>query len=569
MYELFKIAADQFFSDNTLPYKCCKVPVHDRQGNLVETQYKLSSGRQGIYTLNLYHTKSSCLINGKNSHKFTEIHLPAMLKNIEERLVNDKTTTTNVNNAFKNILMSTSKNESKLSENQNESDSHEELRRLNESVQSVRKEKHARRIDQDAKSNVHEILNDFMKSVSSEINELKCEMREYILQTSTQLGEIKDIVCGLKNQHNLCCSDMKNKLKDVTSNSESVKTQMCSLNEGLLKRWQSFSESMKNQMSYITTQQKETEISLNKFMATPTRSYAEISNDSSSNVPEAHSTQNKDQRSSTENSNNSSSVVSEIHNTPNKDQRSNQTVTRQTLIIGDSILKGINKSDLKTDVDVLTCPGKKLRGIQSNLSSEIVSKYKNIIVYAGGNDAASGSAQSTLYNDIKSLILDIRRKSESCAVYLCTVCQRIDTDVLPLNELLKRTGEDLEVRIIDCHQAFVFGNGDTASHYYHRDGIHLNAKGTSALITAIHRHLPITRHGTGNGSGNKHPQIASFPYRSRWQQGKQCTVCGLRNHIAENCYQNRRGAGGYSYYHGRYRNYRGQRQVMAPTMCPI
>ncbi|KAH3740301.1 hypothetical protein DPMN_047004 [Dreissena polymorpha] len=94
MYELFKIAADQFFSNNTLPYKCCNVPVHDRQGNLVETQYKLSSGRQGIYTLNLYHTTSSCLINGK-------IHRPAMLKNIEERLINDETTTTDVKNALK------------------------------------------------------------------------------------------------------------------------------------------------------------------------------------------------------------------------------------------------------------------------------------------------------------------------------------------------------------------------------------------------------------------------------------------------------------------------------------
>ncbi|KAH3858942.1 hypothetical protein DPMN_101587 [Dreissena polymorpha] len=71
MYELFKIAADQFFSNNTLPYKCCKVPVHDRQGNLVETQYKLSSGRQGIYTLNLYHTRSSCLINRE---KLASVH---------------------------------------------------------------------------------------------------------------------------------------------------------------------------------------------------------------------------------------------------------------------------------------------------------------------------------------------------------------------------------------------------------------------------------------------------------------------------------------------------------------
>ncbi|KAH3871117.1 hypothetical protein DPMN_034311 [Dreissena polymorpha] len=308
---------------------------------------------------------------------------------------------------------------------------------------------------------------------------------------------------------------MENNLKDVSSNSESVKTQMCNLNEGLLKRWQSFSESIKNQMSKILTRQTKSEISLNKFMETPTRSYEEISNNSSSNVPKTNSTQNKDQSSNNENINGSFSVVSEIQKTPNKDQRSSQTVTRQTLIIGDSILKGVNKSGLKTDVDVLTCPGKKLHEIQSNMSREIATKYNNIVVYAGGNDAASGSARSMLYNDVKSLILDIRRKSESCAVYLCTVCPRIDTDVLPLSEILKRTGEDMNARIIDCHQAFVFGNGNTARHYYHRDGIHLNAKGTSALVTAINQQLPITRHGSGKGSVNDHPQIASFTNRSR------------------------------------------------------
>ncbi|KAH3778680.1 hypothetical protein DPMN_180150 [Dreissena polymorpha] len=108
----------------------------------------------------------------------------------------------------------------------------------------------------------------------------------------------------------------------------------------------------------------------------------------------------------------------------------------------------------------------------------------------------------------------------------------------------------MQVRIIDCHQAFVFGNGNTARHYYHRDGIHLNAKGTSALVTAINRQLAITRHGSFNGSVNEHPQIGSFTNRSRWQQGKTCTVCGQRNHSAEDCYRNRWVAGGYSYYHG-------------------
>ncbi|KAH3861592.1 hypothetical protein DPMN_024525 [Dreissena polymorpha] len=187
----------------------------------------------------------------------------------------------------------------------------------------------------------------------------------------------------------------------------------------------------------------------------------------------------------------------------------------------------------------------------------------------GGNDAASGSARSTLYNDLNSLILDIRRKSESCAVYLCTVCPRIDTDVLPLNELLKRTGEDLEVRIVDCHQAFVFGNENTARNYYHRDGIHLNTKGTSALVTAIIRQLPITRHGSENRYVKKHPQIACFLTDRDGNRVKKCTVCGLLNHSADECYRNRWGAGGYSHYHGRYRKYRGQRRVVAQTMFAI
>ncbi|KAH3695210.1 hypothetical protein DPMN_082667 [Dreissena polymorpha] len=89
--------------------------------------------------------------------------------------------------------------------------------------------------------------------------------------------------------------------------------------------------------------------------------------------------------------------------------------------------------------------------------------------------------------------------------------------------------------------------------------MHHNAKGTSALVTAIHRQLPITGLGSGTGSVNEYPQIALFTNRSRWQQGKTCTVRGLRNDSAEDCYRNRCGAGGYSYYNGRYMNYHGQR----------
>ena len=72
--------------------------VHDKQENSVECQYKLSNGRQGIYTLNLCYTMSStCLINGKNPQHFIDQDLPIILKNIEDKLKSSKTSVTEYN----------------------------------------------------------------------------------------------------------------------------------------------------------------------------------------------------------------------------------------------------------------------------------------------------------------------------------------------------------------------------------------------------------------------------------------------------------------------------------------
>ncbi|KAH3776698.1 hypothetical protein DPMN_178129 [Dreissena polymorpha] len=270
-----------------------------------------------------------------------------MLKNIEDVLLPEQITPADINNSLKQLLMSVNNKTAKPSSDHHESDVHDnELRKLNETIQVVRKEKQIRHSIQSQESDIKGILTDFMKSVSEQILELKYELKEHVKKTSAQMEELKDITCGLKKHHSLCCNDISSKMQDVAEESESVKTQMSVLNEELLKRFQSFTDSIKTQLSAITDHKKENH----------------------------HSTQNKDQSSNNENTNDSSSVVSEIQKTPNKDQRSSQTVTRQTLIIGDSILKGINKSGLKTDVDVLTCPGKKLNEIQSNLSREIATK---------------------------------------------------------------------------------------------------------------------------------------------------------------------------------------------------
>ncbi|KAH3696878.1 hypothetical protein DPMN_084358 [Dreissena polymorpha] len=202
---------------------------------------------------------------------------------------------------------------------------------------------------------------------------------------------------------------------------------MSNLNEGLLKRWQSFSESMKTQMANILTQQKETEISLNKLMKTPTRSY-DLSNDRTTFPPtqsfdvEITSPALQTSQNTSELTGSGNAHTTDFVHKPRLEQN-------RTLLIGDSILKGISKRGFQSNVDVRTLPGKKSRDIYTRLLTDDISKYTKIVIYVGGNDAASGTSRS-VYETLRSTFEALRHQ---CTVYLCTLCPRTDTDIGPVN----------------------------------------------------------------------------------------------------------------------------------------
>jgi hypothetical protein len=142
------------------------------------------------------------------------------------------------------------------------------------------------------------------------------------------------------------------------------------------------------------------------------------------------------------------------------------------------------------DVDVQTCPGHKIKGICAKMNARDITKYDNIIMYAGGNDAASGSSPSSWYSDLKAAVQSTKNGQK---MYLCTACPRRDVDVGPLNDTIKQLGMDVGVEIIDCHQAFVFKNGRISQDLFNRDGIHLSSKGSSTLVQTINQHKTITK----------------------------------------------------------------------------
>ena len=53
--------------------------LQDKTGAVVETQYKVTPGKTSIYTLNLYHKTSSCLVNGKNVQLFSDTDFPGII----------------------------------------------------------------------------------------------------------------------------------------------------------------------------------------------------------------------------------------------------------------------------------------------------------------------------------------------------------------------------------------------------------------------------------------------------------------------------------------------------------
>ena len=66
IYEIMNVATDIFYSADRNEMKYRKTEAKKRQGYVIETRYKSSRGRNNRCTLNMYQTKCSCLVNGRN-----------------------------------------------------------------------------------------------------------------------------------------------------------------------------------------------------------------------------------------------------------------------------------------------------------------------------------------------------------------------------------------------------------------------------------------------------------------------------------------------------------------------
>ena len=104
-YELFRCELEKIFSSLETTMRCVRIPVSDNKGNFAECIYKIYGTDGHLYTVNMYHTRSSSLVIGKNTSLFVQTHFVNVLESMEKIMKSTNTTVEEVNRRIKAILL--------------------------------------------------------------------------------------------------------------------------------------------------------------------------------------------------------------------------------------------------------------------------------------------------------------------------------------------------------------------------------------------------------------------------------------------------------------------------------
>ena len=156
----------------------------------------------------------------------------------------------------------------------------------------------------------------------------------------------------------------------------------------------------------------------------------------------------------------------------------------KVLLVGSSILKGINTNRLQNDVDVWTHRGATVLDIYNDLRFNIdVSKYSTVIVHVGGNDTDRRKDVRQFTSIYKDLIKFL--KSKHCRVYVSEILPRLTCDVTFFNNRLYELCHDEDVSFISNVEVFADSENKLLKHLYWSDGVHLNNVGIVQFLKSI------------------------------------------------------------------------------------
>ena len=516
-YELLKFASKKYFSDNSLNYKYLCKPANDKKSNEVELCYKVADEKNHLYTFNMYHTTSSCLINGRNVSHFFDTDLPNILQIMNTDIQSHNKSISELNEYMKQQILSylKRKNPKRPSPKMSVTYGVDEPDTLLDSIieQDFRKEENDSQVvanapcvkenaplvvyntetdleaeseasfDIDCATQTDSVENAILKEMKM-MNELllatKFHLNNFQQETILQVSQLRDEITSIKNTISIANQQSTDKLETVSQSTDKLSKDMKQANDALQRKLQSVHDNIKK---IIPSTAKRLVQNENKEKATTETPQYEKSKNNEGQHDRKETEQSPTEQVLELN------TVTDIVDTANKSDK-----TLKTLLIGDSILSGINKRGLNKNTHIKTLPGRKIKDIRLTLDSWDMTNYENVIIYIGGNDMAEGGDARIAYREIKQLLHELNR--HNCTVYLCTVAPRRDADVVPLNDIIKQICEETDAQFIELYTSFISENGNMAQHLYGSDGIHLHARGCSTLVANINKAVHIIKEKT-------------------------------------------------------------------------
>ena len=173
-------------------------------------------------------------------------------------------------------------------------------------------------------------------------------------------------------------------------------------------------------------------------------------------------------------------------------QRESERQMSQILIIGDSILSGVNRKGLVQGIECRSIPGATMDTLTEKIKLYDLSKFTDIVVYIGGNDSSRNTDIEYFEEKYEQFLSYVKEKNQTGKIYLCTPCPRGDTDVSDINDVIFRLCEEHEVMCISTNAAFYDKHNTLRTHFYkERDNIHLSRSGVKRLLGTINQTLHI------------------------------------------------------------------------------
>ena len=114
------------------------------------------------------------------------------------------------------------------------------------------------------------------------------------------------------------------------------------------------------------------------------------------------------------------SAKSHSHNAA-KSETSPKHSSLQTLIIGDSILSGINQRGLRNKVECQPISGASVDLLLEKVQIYDLKKFQNIIIYVSGNDASQNIDIEYIEEKYEQLVCLIKNKNSTINIYLCSI----------------------------------------------------------------------------------------------------------------------------------------------------